>query len=409
MSAVNGTLVLEIEGHKVAVIGYVTTDTDIISSPDPTLSFTDVIETIQDECTRLRDEGVEIIIAMGHNGYVQDLSMAEQIPDLDVVVGGHSHSFLYTGTPTSIENVEGPYPTYVKQSSGKVVPVVQAFYYTKYMGRFKVNFNTTTGDLLLPVDGHGVDDSEVILLDGGIEKDPWVDSLLDKYRDQMEEYYEVVGFTDVPLTRFDQRESNMANAVTDAMAAAWEEVNIAFTNSGSIRSELPVGEITGEDIFSVLPFNNTIDKVYINGTGLKWLLEQYAGQLCSNASCDAQTFLQMSGIRVVYDILDNNIDDRVTEAKVKCPGDEDNWCDLEEDAVYPVAIPDFLAEGGAYRRGQREFFPDVMINRTIGGPDFDVFRDYIKQETPLTTLVEDRIVIYYGDATTTTTTTNTTT
>ena len=78
--------------------------------------------------------------------------MLRQIPDLDLVVGGHSHTFLYNGPAPSREKAGGPYPTYVTvNDTDKVVPVVQAFAYTKYMGHLKLNFDLETGDLVSPV------------------------------------------------------------------------------------------------------------------------------------------------------------------------------------------------------------------------------------------------------------------
>ena len=78
--------------------------------------------------------------------------MLRQIPDLDLVVGGHSHTFLYNGPAPSRERAGGPYPTYVAvNDTDKVVPVVQAFAYTKYMGHLKLNFDLDTGDLVSPV------------------------------------------------------------------------------------------------------------------------------------------------------------------------------------------------------------------------------------------------------------------
>ena len=38
-----------------------------------------------------------------------------QVADIDVVIGGHSHSFLYTGEAPSVETPEGEYPTYITQ------------------------------------------------------------------------------------------------------------------------------------------------------------------------------------------------------------------------------------------------------------------------------------------------------
>lgn len=83
--------------------------------------------------------GVKVIIALGHSGYEKDMEIARDCPLVDVVIGGHSHSFLYSGNETHIEKVVGPYPTTIKQSSGKVVPVVQAYAFTKYMGELKLN------------------------------------------------------------------------------------------------------------------------------------------------------------------------------------------------------------------------------------------------------------------------------
>ena len=43
-------------------------------------------------------QGVKTIIAIGHSGYSRDIEIAKAVPDLDVVVGAHSHSFLYSPT-----------------------------------------------------------------------------------------------------------------------------------------------------------------------------------------------------------------------------------------------------------------------------------------------------------------------
>lgn len=201
MSQVKRSQVQEFQGVKVGLVGYVTQDAQYTFELDHTLSFSAVIDSVREEAATLKAEGVDIIIALGHNGYTQDLIMAEQVPDVDIVVGGHSHTFLYTGTPPSIEKPEGPYPTYITQASGKVVPVVQAYLYSKYMGHLTVSFDVATGDLLSPVDGAGVERAEVVLLDRYIAKDVWVDAAMDKYREQMMEYYKEIGFSLVDLLR----------------------------------------------------------------------------------------------------------------------------------------------------------------------------------------------------------------
>ena len=107
------------------------------------ITFDDEIKAVEAEAIRLKNEkNVDIIIAAGHAGYDLDMKMAEQIPDLDLVVGGHSHTFLFTGEQKpSVEEPKGDYPTYITQKSGKVVPVVQVYCYTKYLGHLTLHFD----------------------------------------------------------------------------------------------------------------------------------------------------------------------------------------------------------------------------------------------------------------------------
>lgn len=68
------------------------------------LKFKDEVESLTEEAKILKREGVDIIIALGHSGYDVDLKIAAEVPDVDVVVGGHSHSFLYSGEPNTCLN-----------------------------------------------------------------------------------------------------------------------------------------------------------------------------------------------------------------------------------------------------------------------------------------------------------------
>ena len=53
--------------------------------------------SVRAEAQRLQAEGVDILIALGHSGYELDQQLAEEVEEIDVVVGGHSHTFLWTG------------------------------------------------------------------------------------------------------------------------------------------------------------------------------------------------------------------------------------------------------------------------------------------------------------------------
>jgi 2',3'-cyclic-nucleotide 2'-phosphodiesterase (5'-nucleotidase family) len=177
------------------------------------------------------------------------------------------------------------------------------------------------------------------------------------------------------------------------MVEAFTDTTIAFINDGGVRADIEKGEITGEDIFFVLPFSNIVDKVTIKGEDIKQLLEDYASQLCPTADCYAPTFLQMSGLRVVYDVFEDNMGNRVSTMQVKCSNGEE-WCDMEMSEVYAVALPSFLANGGAWRVYD---FSGVIIEHTAGTQtDYEVFEQYVVANTPINVVIEGRITINYG-------------
>ncbi|KAA0195252.1 hypothetical protein HAZT_HAZT011110 [Hyalella azteca] len=62
------------------------------------LDITDEITAVRREARRLKSEGVDIIVGLGHAGYRKDVELARHVVELDVVVGGHTNTFLYTGT-----------------------------------------------------------------------------------------------------------------------------------------------------------------------------------------------------------------------------------------------------------------------------------------------------------------------
>ena len=105
--------------------------------------------------------GVNIIIALGHSGFKMDQRIAKEVDGVDLVVGGHSNTFLYNGTPPkargAIEKPEETYPYIVRNINGQDVPVVSAYKYSKYLGYLKLQ---VTDNKLIPMEG-----SNPILLD----------------------------------------------------------------------------------------------------------------------------------------------------------------------------------------------------------------------------------------------------
>lgn len=140
---VTKSIVMNVSGTQIGIIGYLTPDTKFLSQPDETVKFLDEIEEIRKEVKMLKEKGVKILIALGHSGYAKDKEIAEKVEDLDIVVGGHTNTFLWSqsfGPAPSKEAPLGDYPTVIEHGKRKTL-VVQAYAYGKYLGKLDVNFD----------------------------------------------------------------------------------------------------------------------------------------------------------------------------------------------------------------------------------------------------------------------------
>lgn len=64
----------------------------------PHLNFTDEVKALQIQVDKLQTLGFNKIIALGHSGFEVDQHIAKHVRGVDVVIGGHTNTFLYTGT-----------------------------------------------------------------------------------------------------------------------------------------------------------------------------------------------------------------------------------------------------------------------------------------------------------------------
>ena len=85
------------------------TDTAETSSPGPNIAFSDEIRYLNSVIPEVEDAGADIIIALTHVGLNKDIEIAKSVPGLDVIVGGHSHTYLSASDPKR----QGSYPTWV--------------------------------------------------------------------------------------------------------------------------------------------------------------------------------------------------------------------------------------------------------------------------------------------------------
>merc|ERR1712130_535866 len=403
----NKSTVVEVKGRLVGIIGYVTRSTEY-NFPLHEVAFGDEIEAVQKEARALREGGVEIIIALGHSGYEVDQELARSVPELDLVVGGHSHTFLYTQVPDtplpSIEKPRGDYPTYITQESGKVVPVVQAYCYTKYLGQLKLKFDSS-GDLLIPVQSEGVVLAVPELLDGSTIPSTEALAAMEKWKANLTEFQEVLGQNEVLLEeRGASEESNIGDVICDAFAAAHQNTRIAFDNNGGIRSSLEVGEILYDDLLYILPFENTVDLVTMKGSGIRNVLEKACYKINPDDVNDyfGSFGYQVAGLRFEVVVTADNAGDRVKNLNVK--NEDGNYGDIDDEAIYNVALPTFLAgnfhsNNNKNNKTQRQvksggIFDEDILTHVVGDKTiYEAMRDWVRENSPIHQEVEGRFTI----------------
>nr|ACE75062.1 putative 5' nucleotidase [Glyptapanteles flavicoxis] len=348
---------LSVGGHRVGIIGYLTRETMDVAQVD-NVKVLDEIDCLRKNVKELKDKGVDIIIGLGHSGYVRDLEIAKAVEGLDLIVGGHTNTFLHNGPPPDQEKPEGPYPTVVVQPNGRKVYVVQAYAYTKYLGDLKVTFDA--GGEIIHVEGNP------ILISHKVPEANDVVKALDNYRKEIQELGEkVIGDTFVPLDgpkRCKMHECNSANLLADAMVDyralhylekdKWTDAAVAIVNSGSFKSEHEAHtNITMNSVYSIIVYDEMM--VTVDFTG-KQLLEAFEHGVVNITYDDVNRtdyvdgrLLQVSGIKISYDlskpggskVIPNSVSIRCADCRTPL------YEPLDENKTYKVLTGDFLRRG----------------------------------------------------------------
>ncbi|XP_050665747.1 protein 5NUC-like isoform X9 [Leptidea sinapis] len=388
------SVVFDINGVKIGVIGYLTPDTKVLSSKN-NVKYIDEVTAIKDEVKKLNGEGVNILIALGHSGFLTDLKIAQEVNSIDLVIGGHTNTFLWNGKAPDSETPQGPYPKLVKQSSGREVPVVQAYAYTKYLGQLKIVFDSN-GEII------GFNGSP-ILLNNSFPRDPDVVKIVEKYRENVMKVSEIsVGSTAVLLdgSSCRLRECNMGNLITDALVykyasdyqgVGWTDAPIAVMQGGGIRATInhvnDESDITQGDLLTVMPFDDRAVKVAMSGSDIRKMLEHSVAEY--NVIRAPGQFLQFSGMKVEYDFQKKS-GERVLRAQILC-GDciLPEYSMLNDSAVYNILINGFLSMGGD---GFSVFVdkPQDYLNFN----DLSATIEYINKTSPIFPAIEGRIIIH---------------
>ncbi|SON54510.1 Trifunctional nucleotide phosphoesterase protein YfkN precursor [Hartmannibacter diazotrophicus] len=326
--------IIEKDGQKIGLIGLTPRDAVELSSPGKNITFTDPEPALKREIAKLQAEGVNKIIVLSHSGYKVDQRIAASVDGIDVIVGGHSHTYL----SSTDDKAEGPYPTWVDAPDGTRVPIVQAASYGKFLGELKVTFDD---------DGKVIDAvGAPIIMDNAVAEDATIKARVHELAGPLEEIRaEVVADTAAPIDgnrdTCRAKECEMGNLVADAMLAhtASQGVTIAIQNGGGLRASIDEGPVTMGEILTVLPFQNTVATFQLTGKGIVAALENGVSQVEEGAG----RFPQVAGLKYTWTKAAKPNEGRIKSVEVK---DGDGWAPIDPDKTYLVVTNDYMRRGG---------------------------------------------------------------
>ena len=186
------------------------------------------------------DEKYDVVVAMSHLGYENDLELAALMPELDLIIGGHSHTVLEKA----------------KVVSG--VPITQTGKSLRYAG---VTTFQIDGDEVVGMD------YKLVPMDEHLAKDKEVEAMIQTYLN-IPEFDEVLA--QAPETIYGKEA--IGTIICDALKEK-TETQFALYNKYGVRTDsIVAGDIKKKDIYKIEPFENTVYTASITIGRLKKLI-----------------------------------------------------------------------------------------------------------------------------------------
>lgn len=322
-------------------VGFIGLNVKLANLVDPTacegVEWQNAINVADAEAKKLREQGADIVIALSHLGYEKtnetyyDRGIAMNTRHIDMIIGGHSHTFLNQAD-------------YVTDMDGDKVPVVQTGSKGICLGYAKIKIDNSGKPSftyrLIPVKNH---------LDQKL--DPIFSDLIDSYaKDVKKEMEKVIGYCPNAI-RKGTPESPLNNLTGDALVWMAEEyygikADVSIYNNGGIRAEISEGDLTVGDVYAVYPFDNVLSIANLKGSDLKELFEYVA----SNQGLPVN-----SGVKIV--ISNKKVKSVTVDGKA-----------IDNNKIYTVATIDYLMNLGRYglqnatnRRDAGEIIRDYFV------------------------------------------------
>jgi 5'-nucleotidase / UDP-sugar diphosphatase len=247
---------------KIGIFGLVTRDAASYPAAKDGISVENEIKIAREVVKDLHSKA-DVVIAISHAGEEVDRQIAAAVPNIDVIIGGHSHTRMATGDFVWRSDQLKPH-----EVNGTTI--VQAHQWGGELGRL---------DMLFDKDGTGSwhvvrSRARLIPVTSDIPEDVETAKAISNYWNKISTRFgEAIGEAsgDFITRGDDMAQYNLfADSIREAFHTEFELENI-----GGIRSELVRGKITRGDLVTMDPFNNTVVTFQIKGKILKEILLKF--------------------------------------------------------------------------------------------------------------------------------------
>ena len=268
----------EIGDKKIGFFGINIDPSSIIAHKNIDVNFTDPIKAANETASLLKNElGCDLVVAITHIGYEKvnekptDVDIATQSRDIDIIIGGHSHTLIDPRYPEI-------FPSLIANADGKLVRVVQVGKQGKFVGKITVDLDKTS-------EGDGTDwHYELIPVTNRFPQET-LDAEMIEFLKPYRESVDSVNNKIIAWAAFDfpkERTGALPNltadfgkwyaqCLADSVRQSGKEfpaVDFAIMNVGGIRDEIPAGKITEGEVLSIYPFSNNFVIIAVKGADI---------------------------------------------------------------------------------------------------------------------------------------------
>lgn len=365
-----------VRGARVGIIGLANDEVTGLAAACPRTTFRDARTTLEQYVADLEAQGIRHIIAVTHLGLERDRELARSVSGVDVIVGGHTHTYLGPGSK------DGPYPIVEHAPDGTPVLVVTAARATRYLGDLSITFDTAG----IPVAWTGSPRELVPAL----PQDKAMTRLVANYAANLERYRtEILGRHSVRMPdgmeacRNGDCFSGLLTANAFLEYGRKQGARLALVNGGGIRASLPAGDISRGDLLALHPFDGQVYVREYSGEQIMDALEHAV----SGPDGEGPQLLQVAGL--TYEADTSRPAGRRLRA-VHIVNKRGQRQALDPQARYGVVLSGFLASGGdgfgMLRQGRLLATSPLSVRELTG--------DYIRRHSPLAAPQGKRIILY---------------